>query len=207
MAGTKRRDDLLQGPKEKAIEAIKAGKTEEAIKQVQELSKEFKPLHDRYSEWIQYLLTFIAEKLGEPAVEEALKGTYQNVYQSVLPPTDLPVIDRVKGICKGHRTHYSDFYIEEDDEKFVVNIKFCGSGGRIQQKNTNNGRTKKPYPWSDNMAGMAYYCCHEPIFLKKEMDAGISLVKEANQFDEKGQSTGKMCQYIFYKNPKSRAMK
>jgi len=41
-----RRDDLLVGPKEKAIEAVKAGNKEEAIRYIQELYEEFRPLHD-----------------------------------------------------------------------------------------------------------------------------------------------------------------
>lgn len=46
----KRRDDLLQGPKDKAIEAIKKGNKEEAIRCAQELYEDFYPLHGRYGE-------------------------------------------------------------------------------------------------------------------------------------------------------------
>ena len=75
------RDDLLVGPKEQAIAAIESGRKEDAIRYVEELYREFQPLHDRYIEWIQFLLGFIAEKLGEETVEEALRGIVTEIYK------------------------------------------------------------------------------------------------------------------------------
>jgi hypothetical protein len=80
MADVKRRDDLVMGPKEKALAALNAGNIDETLKQIDALHKQFKPLHDRYCEWINYLLTFIAERVGEEAVEEAMEGTFKAVY-------------------------------------------------------------------------------------------------------------------------------
>ena len=67
----KRRYDLLIGPREKAIEAVKAGNKAEAIKYIEGLSLIFKPVHDRYIDWIEYLLEFVADRVGEEAVGEA----------------------------------------------------------------------------------------------------------------------------------------
>ena len=78
---TRRRDDLVIGPKEKAIEAVRAGNKEEAIKNIETLYEEFRPLHDRYGDWIQILLSFIAEKLGEEAIEEAIRRITYEVYK------------------------------------------------------------------------------------------------------------------------------
>ena len=81
---TKRRDDFLIGPREKAIEAVKAGNKEDALKYIDELNFEFQPTHDRFSEFIQALLVYISEKLGEEAVEDAMKAVYDKVYKARL---------------------------------------------------------------------------------------------------------------------------
>ena len=121
----RRRDDLLVGPKEKAIEAVKAGRKEEAIKYIEELYKIFKPLHDRYVDWIQFLLSFIADKLGEEVVEEALHGIVMSIYKdrfvNVYKNMSAEEIAKMWNLV--HKSHYSDFYIEEDDEKVEVYIE------------------------------------------------------------------------------------
>ncbi|MBP1724331.1 MAG: hypothetical protein H6Q44_2036, partial [Deltaproteobacteria bacterium] len=76
----KRRDDLLKGPKEKALEAVRKGDKEGARRQIQELYEDFHPLHDRYSEWCSSLLTFIGEHLGEEAVLKATQRLMDEIY-------------------------------------------------------------------------------------------------------------------------------
>ncbi len=198
----RRRDDLMVGPKEKAIEAVKAGKRDEAIRYIQELYQEFKPLHDRYGDWIQTLLNFIADKLGEGAVEKALEKTFHDVYKErLILSKNLTPEEMAKSWAQSHRTHFSDFSIEEDDEKIVINIPYCGSGGRIQKETKAEGKTKKAYPWSFGEPGVCYYCCHETIFTKFSKDLGLDWRRyECNkQFDDEGKPTGKPCRWIIYK--------
>lgn len=45
MSDVIRRDDLVMGPREKAIAAVEAGDKEEALKQIEALHMLFKPLH------------------------------------------------------------------------------------------------------------------------------------------------------------------
>ncbi len=44
----RRRDDFLIGPKEKLIEAIKSGKTEEALRYAHDLYEMFRGMHDGF---------------------------------------------------------------------------------------------------------------------------------------------------------------
>lgn len=203
MSDAIRRDDLIMGPKEKAIEAVKAGDTEEALKQIEALHMQFKPLHDRYCEWINYLLTLISEKLGEDMVDEALQGTFKAVYGKLFSEgAEMPkrtAEQMVSGMAQGHLVHHSDITVDEDDEKFVLTVKHCGSGSTVQKAFTSQGRTKKAYPWSGDMKGMCYYCAHEPVWM------GASFTEKeymtyANQFDEEGKPTGKCCAYVVYKD-------
>ena len=197
-----RRDDLLIGTKEKAIEAVKAGKKEEAIKYIELLSKEYQPLHDRYGDWIQILLTFIAERLGEEAIEEAFRTITLEIYKDrwVSLWKNMSSEEIIEMLCQVQRSHYNDFYVEEDDEKFVIVTPYCGSGGRIQ-KSGRGGSTKKAYPWSFDEKGVIYYCCHESVFNTVFEEIGLDSVKYeySPQFDKEGKPTGGACRWLVYK--------
>ncbi len=197
----KRRDDLLIGPKEKAIDAVRAGKKDEAIKYIEELSQSFRPLHDRYGSWIEFLLDLIAERLGEETVQEALRGIGIEVYGPWLSMfTTMSSEEIARLFAQAHRVHNSDFYVEEDDEKFTLVIPYCGSGGRIQKEGKTR-TTTKPFPWSFNQEGVNYYCCHCPVHvnLYKEYGCNRIEVKGSKQVDEKGKPIGITCKYIIRK--------
>ena len=197
----KRRDDLCIGPREKAIEAVKAGNKEEAIAYIEELDQLFRPLHDRYGNWIEYLLDLVAERIGEEAVEEALRGLGIEIYgswSSLVPTMTSEEIARFFAIV--HRVHNSTFHVEENDEKFTLVIPHCGSGGRIQKEGKTRTTTKS-YPWSFNQEGINYYCCHCPIHvdLFKEHGCNRIEVQVNKQVDEEGKPIGIACKYIVYK--------
>jgi hypothetical protein len=60
-----RRDDFLIGPKEKAVEAIKAGKTKEALGYLNEVYEQFHALHDAYTNDISLLEGTLAQTQGD----------------------------------------------------------------------------------------------------------------------------------------------
>ena len=201
----KRRDDLLVGPKERAIAAIEAGDKEAAKKYVEELSTEGQPLHDRYVEWIQFLLSFIAERLGEETVEEALRGIVTEIYKDrwVSQFKEMSPEDIARMWCRINKSHYSDILVEEDEEKFIFTLSYCASGGKIQQIGKASGRrTKKAYPWSFNEAGVSFYCCHESVFNKMFKELGFKNMhfEYHNQFEDDGTPTGHPCRFYIYKN-------
>jgi len=196
-----RRDDLLIGPKEKAIEAVQAGRKEEAIKYIEELGQSFKPLHDRYGDWIEFLLDLIAERIGEETVQEALRGIGIEVYGPWLPMFRTMSSEEIaRMFCQAQKVHNSDFHVEEDDEKFVLVLSYCGSGGRIQKEGKTR-TTTKAYPWSFNQEGVNYYCCHCPVHvnLYKEYGCNRIEVEWSIQVDEEGKPIGNACRYIIYK--------
>lgn len=204
-----RRDDLVMGPREKAIAAVEAGDKEEALKQIEALHMIFKPLHDRYCEWINYLFTYISENLGEEHVGIAMKGTFDAVYGKLFAQaaadTEKPEAPKrtaeqmISGMAQGHLVHHSDIYVEEDDEKFVLYVKHCGSGSTVQKNYTDRGRTTKAYPWSGDKKGMCYYCAHEPCWMGGGFNEKEYMTYE-NQFDEEGNPTGKCCTYVVMKD-------
>src|SRR4030042_4357638 len=117
----KRRDDLLKGPMEKAIEAVEKGeKKEEAIRRIKELYEDFHPLHDRYSEGCSLLLTFIGTHLGEEAVLKATQLLMDEIYtERFNEMKKLNYQSLVEAFVRMHRSHYSQFHVDEDEEKTV----------------------------------------------------------------------------------------
>lgn len=152
-------------------------------------------------DWIEFLLDLIAEKIGEEAVQEALRGIGIEVYGpwlSVFKSMSSEEIARM--YCQAQRVHNSDVYAEEDDEKYVIVIPYCGSGGRIPKEGKAR-TTTKPYTWACNQEGVNYYCCHCPIHTNLFKEYGFNRFKfgYGRQFDEEGKPTGNACKYIVYK--------
>lgn len=206
----KRRDDLLKGPKEKAIEAIKAGRTEEAIKFVKELAEDSHPVHDRMSEWSNALLTYIGDKLGEEAVLDATRRLMNEIYSDRFEQLrKLSHEEIVQWNVRSARTHFSKFYVEEDDEKTALVITNCGAGGRLMKEGKydisdrypiNWGTTKKAYPWSYNTVGMPWYCVHMYVWEEICQKAGLKMRNQWGfQYDKDGNPIDDPCRYVVYK--------
>jgi len=210
----KRRDDLLKGPMEKAIEAVEKGeKKEEAIRQIKELYDDFHPLHDRYSEWCTSLLTFIGEHLGEEAVLKATERLMDEIYtERFRQLKNLDYRSLVEAFVRMHRSHYSQFHVEEDEEKTIITITGCGCGGRMMKEgkydNTNRhpvmwGTTKKAYPWSYHKKGMPYYCIHSYVMNDIFQKVGVPVeTKYGFQYDHGGNPIDDPCTYTIYKKRK-----
>lgn len=199
-----RRDDFLIGPKEKAVEALKAGKTEEALGHLNDVYEQFHALHDAYSNDISMLEGTLAQTQGnrwyEAFERKKVLGLLGPKYQRY---KDMSVEQRVEAICNSMRAHYSEFYVEEDDEKFVVKITGCGAGGRLVRDGVakrQNAITKKAYPWSFNRVGFPYYCAHAYFLNELFKEIGLTIkVEYGRQYDDKGNKIDEPCKYIVHK--------
>ena len=201
----KRRDDLLQGPKEKAVEALNQDNKTEALKYIHELYEEFRPLHDRYVEIVNSLLTFIGKKFGEEAVVEATQYYVEQTATSMF--TRMKTLNHeqlVSAFVNLHRKHYNGFYVEEDDEKTVITITECNVGARLLKDGIvaqqEGGLTKEAWHWSFNRTGVPYYCIHGYVFNNIFKRLGVPVVVEwGKQYDDKGKATGEPCRYTIRK--------
>ena len=199
-----RRDDFLIGPKEKAIEAIKAGKTEEALSYLNDVCEQFHALHDAYSNDISLLEGTLAESQGKQWYEvferKKVFGLLGPKYQRY---KEMSVEQRVEAICNSMRAHYSEFHVEEDDEKFSVKITACGAGGRLIRDGIAKRQgaiTPKAYPWSFNRVGFPYYCAHAYFLNELFEELGLKIkIEYGRQYDDKGNKIDEPCRYIVYK--------
>jgi hypothetical protein len=199
-----RRDDFLIGPKEKAVEAIKAGKTEEALGYLNDVYGQFHALHDAYSNDISMLEGALAQARGnrwyEAFERKKVFGLLGPKYQRY---RGMSVEQRVEAICNSMRAHYSEFHVEEDANKFSVVITGCGAGGRLVRDGVAKRQgaiTKKAYPWSFNRVGFPYYCVHAYFMNELFKEIGLKIeVEYGRQYDDKGNKIDEPCKYIVYK--------
>ena len=202
-----RKTNPPKGPKEKAIDAIRGGKQDEAVSCVEQVHSSFKPLHDRYCDMVSLLLTYIGQKLGEEAVYEATCLFVHEIYP--------PVIGQLKGasheqlveaICRMHTTHYTEFHLIEDDEKTTVMITGCSSGGgRLLRDGQpplakREGVTRRAWPWSFNRIGFPYYCVHAYVFNDIFRELGLPMeVQWGRQYDDEGKPIDEPCKYLIFR--------
>ena len=112
-------------------EAIDRGDGETAKRLVKAMEADWLRNKDYSINWITSLLSFIGRRLGEEAVEEALRdfGTRYLVerragYASVTPEI------RLEGLVRAMRANGADVELGEDDEKYLASFR-CGSGGKL----------------------------------------------------------------------------
>jgi hypothetical protein len=199
----RRRDDFIIGPKEKLIEAIQSGKTEEALRNTNDLYEMFRGMHDGFINTISLMHAKLAEAKGEEWLEKFTRDRmlrWRSIFQTM---KNMTPEQRVSMICDIHRPMYSEFHVEEDEDKFVVVITGCNNGGRLIRDGIvkrQDALTKKAYPWCFNRVGVPYYCIHAAIFdeIFKELELNIEL-QWGRQYDDQGRPIDEACKYIIFK--------
>lgn len=153
--------DLEISTVQKLQKAIENKDFEEALVRLEELRQGDRKLRNALVDWIDTHLMFISEKLGEEAVEEALRDVFNRTLRPFLGRElgEMDAEERMKKrayIWTG--VHNVDISIDEDEEKFTLKWP-CDTGGRVVTKEK-FGKTSRPYPWSNLRKGMSYYCTH-----------------------------------------------
>ena len=183
---------------EKLRRQIKEGNTEKALELVNEIDSTKHDFDESYRQWIDLMLTYIGDNMGEEALYEIHRENGERALWPRLGWIFDPISIEEK-VRKRSRT-WTHFHmtnleaIEEDDEKFIFKIK-CDSGGSIRMW-PQYGKTKEPHPWSHGEKDFSYYCAHCPIVLEMmaiERKGYPAWVSEP-------QPNGKCIQYL-YKDP------
>ncbi|MFC1993167.1 hypothetical protein ACFLV3_05120 [Chloroflexota bacterium] len=186
-------------------EAIDAGDHERAKKLTRRMYREFLAMHDLYIDWVTSLLSFIGTRYGDDAIHDALianfeawfKPPFENLYANADARRKAQLFI---GALKGH---LQPIRIEEDDEKVVMMMEPCGSGGRSVldgKYEPPNGflRIKKPQPMTFERADFPVYCTHCAIqeMLPIEWEGvALTVIEPAENIGEEP------CKFILYKDP------
>ncbi len=173
-------DDLGIPTQQRIIEAIDAGRYDEARQLAQYTIAEGKSLHDLFCDWVWDMQTQVAKRHGEEALGEMLRGSQETwmlrrTWKGFL---QLPVKQRVELTAEMMRSHHGgpkqDGFVEfiEDDQRISLRMDPCGSGGRMRRGDPvdgtpsrlgapyNFGTTQQPHDWSWGLTGVPYYCTH-----------------------------------------------
>ena len=142
---------------DQAKEAVDAGDPEVAKALIDRAVGQWAGLKDYSINWITSLLTFIADELGEEAVERALRKTGD---EFVRPRRDtgtrwgdVPAAQRAKVIARSMLGNMGAVEVSEDDEKIVLAFQ-CGSGGKLIETGAYEG--EHPYRTLTERSGRTF---------------------------------------------------
>ncbi|MFA7281189.1 MAG: hypothetical protein WC100_13970 [Sterolibacterium sp.] len=215
-AGSRERPELVVTALEKCQAAIESGDKAEAQKQAQAIWDEWRPLHDLYVDMSGLFCTFIRDKLGDKAVEEAWRFIGEQIWKPVLMQmkatgsTDL----LVQVYAQFLRAHGHRFTVIEDDEKTSFVMHYCASGGMLMRdgKNEDSKRSqvniavmKTKADWTFNRP-LSAYCVHTPLWMDimpREWGWDVFESTFGRQFDDAGNPVDEPCVAMIYRRPRS----
>jgi hypothetical protein len=154
---------------ERTKQAIRDGDKAKALKLVDEIEASKHSFDASYQGWIDMMLTYIADKLGENALEEIHRqngdtGLWPRLGWALQPISADEIVR--KRAFTWTDWHMTDINISEDPEKFTIDLK-CDSGGRIRGW-PEYGKTKEARAWAWGEKGMSYYCAHCDVVLEQQ---------------------------------------
>lgn len=150
-------------------EAIEAGDTEKAKQIAKRMYNEFLSMHDLYRNWTTAMLSAIGRRFGDQVLDEIMtegvKAWWLPNLEKMAASSTLS--QRIRMFVAGLRGHLQPMHIEEDDEKVVIQMQPCGSGGRLVLEGKYEGpnaflTVEKPQRMTYNRANFPVYCAHEP---------------------------------------------
>ncbi len=119
---------------ERAKAAIIAGDGDGAIELIDKAVAQWRSLQEYSINWIASTLSFVADELGEEAVERALRRTGEEFVRPRRTTDaewgDLPARVRAKVIARAMVANFGQCEVGEDDEKIILSFR-CGTGGKL----------------------------------------------------------------------------
>lgn len=190
---------------DRLTEAIEAGDKDTAKKIAKRMYNEFLAMHDLYRNWAAATLSFIGRRFGDNVLEEAMDAGVKSWWLpnlEKLPQGDENLKARLKMFVAGLRGHLQPVHIEEDDEKIVLQMRPCGSGGRLVLEGKYEGpdamlTLKGKQLLTYGRETFPVYCAHEPIMELQDIKAHGSPFVVIEPAHEIGKQH---CNFIIYKD-------
>ena len=172
-------NELSMSNLDKVLRALDENNIEEAKKCAQTMEEEAKHAHDLMVEYVWALLTYIGKTYGEEEVEKALHFRHHVQSQVAERMLGMSPEEAVRFKAMIHRGHHSNITITEEEDRFVLKLDPCNTGGRMLRAGLDKPpvgllRTNKAYPWTWNKENVSYYCAHCAMHEIQGMDKGAS---------------------------------
>lgn len=172
--------DLGVPTQEKIIEAIEAGRFDEAKNLARYMISESKALHDLFCDWVWDIYTQVGLSQGDEAVYRLSRATQQTwmmrrTWKAFLKMTAEQRVYISAEIMRGHRCGpKQDGAVEiiEESDRISIKMNPCGTGGRMRRGDPidrtpsrlgppyNFGFTQAEHSWCWKKKGVPYYCIH-----------------------------------------------
>lgn len=199
-----------------ALEAIDAGDLEKARYWCRRETETKNLMHDVYMDWVAALCSYIYDKVGEGTVVQVIRDLMvSKISNAEFVAEKKRLIDEeglkawVTWCVEMARQHHSypGLTVEEDDEKIIITLNPCGSGGRLIAMGMFEGKRAYrklhgpgPHTWGET--DLPIYCAHCPwaheIVPIQVGGQGAQLWVHAAPFPKK---PGDPCIHHIYKNP------
>lgn len=149
-------------------EAIDAGDAERAKRLARAMFADFQRNKDYSINWIASLLSFIGRRLGEDAVEKALRDFGERYLRGRRAgAASTAGADRRKvmeGVVRAMKANGADVSATEDDQKWVLSFR-CGSGGALIDSGAYGSprdylTLTEPGPRTFGRDSLPVYCAH-----------------------------------------------
>ena len=141
-------------------EEIKAGRTEEALNFMSYGCEEERKMHDILVQLVDGFVTQVAH-FDEKEIEKSWRQLLDPFVSSRVA-LKLSAEETLQLDAEFARSHFSDFTVVEEPDRYVMTCDPCGSGGRLWRTKSVE-KTKKAYTWSWGKSGVPYYCIHCPL--------------------------------------------
>ena len=145
-------------------DAIDRGDATEAKRLLRYMTSDWSRNKDYSINWIASLLSFIGRRLGEDAVEEALRDFGDRFLRARRADAPVPAVKRMEAIARAMKANGAGVELAEDDEKFVLSFR-CGSGGMLIDEHAYESpreylTLREPGPRTFGRSGLPVYCAH-----------------------------------------------
>ncbi len=184
-------------------EAIDRGDAPGAKKLLQRMEADWLRNKDYSINWITSLLSFIGRRLGEAAVEDALRDFGERYLRerragiaSVTPE------ERLEGLVRAMKANGGAVEFSEDDDKYVASFR-CGSGGKLIDESAYEAprdylTLRERGPRTFGRDALPVYCAHCSV--NNEME-GIEQTGVPITIEFPPERPGERCIHHVYKDP------
>jgi hypothetical protein len=157
--------ELSMSNLDKLLRALDEQNIEEAKKCAQVMDEESKHAHDLMVDYVWTLLTYIGNNYGDEEVIKALRFRHSCQAQVAEKMLGMSPEDAVRFKTMIHRAHHSNMELTEEEDRFVLKLDPCNTGGRmlregLDQPPVNLGKLKQGFPESWHRSDISYYCAH-----------------------------------------------
>ena len=176
------------------LEAMQAGRIDEAREFLEYGCTEHKTMNDNLIAFIDVVLTHLAS-FGEEEIPKILRKRYEDKVKKWLVVTP-GIMETLHVFTELQRSHFTNFTVVEEPDRYVVSMDPCGSGGRLR-RNQSVGKTKKAYPWTWGKSGVPYWCVHCCVIEQIATELCGYPIK-VNEYSDDPEAP---CVQIYYKKP------